>query len=80
MTAYKVMPISEEIIDHVRRTLTDPIYNHPVRVEVAGPGGYGPCRACLNTFEVGERRILFLYNPFSLTQESDFAGPIFIHD
>jgi hypothetical protein len=80
MTAFEVRPIAEPINDHVRRTLTDPIYGHPVPVSVAGPDGYGPCRACLRTFTPGERRILFLYNPFSAEQHSDFAGPVFIHD
>jgi hypothetical protein len=81
MPAYKVLAITEQIANHVRSTLTDPIYGHPVQVSVAGPGDYGPCRSCLRTFEIGERRILFLYNPFSVgEQTSDFAGPVFIHD
>src|SRR6202051_1751405 len=77
MIGFTIVTIPEEITRHVHKTLTDPIYHHPVQVSVAGEGDYGPCRVCLNTFSIGERRILFLYNPFSA--EADFAGPIFMH-
>jgi hypothetical protein len=81
MTHYTVHPIDANISYRVRTTLTDPIYGSIAQVSVAGPDGYGPCRSCLKTFSSGERRILFLYNPFSRgEQTSDFAGPIFIHD
>jgi hypothetical protein len=81
MTSFKVVPLDEEINQHVRTTLTDPIYGHPVQVTIAQEGDYGPCRSCLRTTASGERRILFVYNPFApKEQTSDFAGPIYIHD
>ncbi|HMA35664.1 MAG TPA: DUF1203 domain-containing protein [Chloroflexia bacterium] len=80
MTHYAISPIDDAISRQVRTTLTDPIYGLEVPVSVAGPGNYGPCRSCLHTFTIGERRILFLYNPFSPEQHADFAGPVFIHD
>ncbi len=80
MEQFKVLPVDQKLSQHARTTLTDPIYGYPAPVTVVKAGEYGPCRACLNTFEAGDRRILFLYNPFSANQESDFAGPIFIHD
>ncbi len=79
MITYKIVAIPQTVTQHVHNTLTDPIYRHPVQITVAGVGDYGPCRVCLNTFSIGERRILFLYNPFSAQQEADFAGPIYIH-
>ena len=79
MIEYNIVSIPETVRQHVQNNLTDPIYGHEVKVSVAGEGDYGPCRVCLNTFKVGESRILFLYNPFSVKQEADFAGPIYIH-
>ena len=77
MSSFRVKPIDASLARRVRETLRDPVYGLPVRVEPAT--GYGPCRLCLNTFEPGEERILFLYNAFSADQEADVAGPIFIH-
>ena len=77
MADFRIRPIDESLADAVRKTLRDPIYGLPVQPEPAT--GYGPCRLCLRTFERGEPRILFLYNPFSASQEADTAGPIFIH-
>ena len=77
MSLFRIRPIDESLAQRVRGTLQDPIYGLPVRVEPAT--GYGPCRLCLRTFEPGEPRILFLYNAFSLEQEADVAGPVFIH-
>ncbi len=80
MTHYTFVPIHDDIARHVRATRTDPIYGyeHCVAENVAGPGGYGPCRQCLRPFSPGERRLLFLYNPFG-NALGDFAGPVFIH-
>jgi len=77
MSQFRVRPIDESLARRVRETMRDPIYGLPVRIEPAT--GYGPCRLCLKTFEKGERRILFLYNAFSVGQEADLAGPVFIH-
>jgi len=76
--SYKVIPIPRELAEKVRDDLISPQYNHPATVETAT--GYGPCRACLKTFEVGvEERILFTYNSFEGLADLPLPGPIFIH-
>lgn len=63
MAQYKVVSLSKEVADQVRKMQKAPDYGHPAFTEVAG--GYGPCRECLRTFHVGqENRILFTYDPF----------------
>jgi hypothetical protein len=79
MIDFRIVAIPEPIINHVHTTLTDPVYHFPVQITITGSGDYGPCRACLNTFSFGERRIHFLYNPFSGQQETESAEPILIH-
>lgn len=75
------LPIDDTVVDHVRYTRTDPVYGYPynVRADEAGPHGYGPCRSCLRRFRQGERRLLFLFNPFT-SRFGDYAGPVFIHE
>ena len=81
MSGFEITPVAEQVCRHVRQQRTDPIYGYAYDVaeSVAGPRGYGPCRQCLKKFAKGERRLLFLYNPFS-AEIGDFAGPIFIHE
>jgi hypothetical protein len=58
--------------------MRSPGYGHPAHVEVAA--GYGPCRHCLRTFDVGkENRILFTYDPFHEVEPLPLPGPVFIH-
>ena len=76
---FRVQPIAVEIVEQVRQTLRSPQYGHPAHVSVAGPNGYGPCRACLRTFRPGEQRILFTYEPFAGTDADPLPGPVFIH-
>ena len=55
-----------------------PQYGHPAHAEVAI--GYGPCRQCLETFQVGtDERLLFTYQPFSDPAALPAPGPVFIH-
>ncbi|MBV9737341.1 MAG: DUF1203 domain-containing protein, partial [Candidatus Eremiobacteraeota bacterium] len=62
----------------MRSLQTAPIYGHPAHIEVAT--GYGPCRHCLRTFNVGrEQRILFTYDPFQGIEDVPLPGPVFIH-
>ena len=78
MHQFRVAGIPEEISRQVRETLTAPGYGHPAHVAVAK--GYGPCRACLQTFEVDQdERILFTYNPFAALDPYPSPGPVFIH-
>ena len=75
---FRVVPIDSSVAGRVRHELRSPQYGHPVTVEVAK--GYGPCRACLRTFRIGEEdRILFTYNPVPQGAGLPQPGPIFIH-
>lgn len=78
---FLTVPIDPAVVDYVRYTRTDPVYGHPydVHTDTAGPNGYGPCRSCLRRFREGERRLLFLFNPFT-SRFGDYAGPVFIHE
>lgn len=79
--SFLTLPIDPAVVDHVRYTRTDPVYGYAydVRSDTAGPHGYGPCRSCLRRFRERERRLLFLFNPFTSTF-GDYAGPVFIHE
>jgi hypothetical protein len=58
--------------------MKSPQYGHPAHVETAT--GYGPCRLCLETFEVGrDERLLFTYQPFTDPGALPAPGPVFIH-
>jgi hypothetical protein len=58
--------------------MMSPQYGHPVHAEIAT--GYGPCRLCLQTFQVGtDERLLFTYQPFTDPAAVPAPGPVFIH-
>src|SRR3712207_5254186 len=79
MPRFRVIAIPTELADAVRATRKSPGYGHPVHAEVAT--GYGPCRHCLRTFEVGrDRRLLFTHDAFSRTESLPLPGPVFIHE
>ncbi len=79
MTTYRVLAMPEAVAAAVRATLTSPFSKHPTFADVAK--GYGPCRLCLRTFQVGaERRILLTYDPFAGREDLPLPGPIFIHE
>lgn len=74
---FVVSSVPLETARKVRETLRSPQYGHPATVDVAR--GYGPCRACLRTFVVGEeKRILFTFNPFESGVPA--PGPVFVHE
>jgi hypothetical protein len=78
MDRFRFIGISEDVAAEVRETQRAPQYGHPAHRETAR--GYGPCRVCLRTFEVGkEERILFTYQPFREPDSLPAPGPIFIH-
>jgi hypothetical protein len=78
MPLYRVHGIPLTVASTVRKTLRAPQYGHPAHVEVAT--GYGPCRLCLQTFNVGqEERLLFTYQPFADEAALPAPGPVFIH-
>lgn len=77
-TVFHFSGIDDDIATEVRRTMRAPGYGHPAHREIAR--GYGPCRVCLRTFEVGkDERILFTYQPFREAGSLPAPGPIFIH-
>ena len=76
--SYRVVAISEEMSNEVRRTMTSPFGKLPAWSSVAN--GYGPCRSCLKTFRQGEEeRIYITYNPFQGVSDLPLPGPVFIH-
>lgn len=77
-TAFRFVALPTAIAEAVRATRRSPRYGHPTYEEVAT--GYGPCRHCLRTFDVGrDRRILFTYDPFDGLEQLPLPGPVFIH-
>jgi hypothetical protein len=71
--------MGDRTADAVRTTLRSPGYGHPTHSEVAS--GYGPCRQCLRTFNIGtDRRILFTYDAFYGKEDLPLPGPVFIHE
>ena len=79
MQEYRVVAVGDGLANAVRRTMKSPGYGHPAHVETAT--GYGPCRQCLRTFDIGtERRILFTYDAFHGKEDLPLPGPVFIHE
>jgi hypothetical protein len=79
MQPYRVVAVGDRVASVVRQTLRSPGYGHPAHSEVAS--GYGPCRQCLRSFNVGtDRRILFTYDPFHGKEDLPLPGPVFIHE
>jgi hypothetical protein len=75
---YRIHGIPDALAASVRTTMRSPQYGHPAHAELAG--GYGPCRLCLRTFEIGaEDRLLFTYQPFTDPEALPTPGPVFIH-
>lgn len=75
---FKIAAIPEETAHKVRETMKSAQYGHPAFADTAK--GYGPCRLCLKTFNIGkEERILFTYNAFEGLSELPLPSPIYIH-
>jgi len=78
MAIYHLLGLSDALTREVRETGLSPGYGHPVVRETAR--GTGPCRACLEQFQVGkEERLLFTYRPPSREGMLGAPGPVFIH-
>jgi hypothetical protein len=78
MSNLRMIAIPMKVADLVRTTMKSPGYGHPAHKEIAD--GYGPCRFCLRTFQVGhEERLLFTYDPFHELTPYPLPGPVFIH-
>lgn len=78
MLVFRVRGIPDTVAAAVRSSMRSPQYGHPAHAEMAT--GYGPCRLCLQTFDVGtEERLLFTYQPFTDPTALPAPGPVFIH-
>lgn len=78
MAQFRYSGIPTAVADQVRDTLRSPQYGHPAHREVAR--GYGPCRHCLRTFDIGrEDRLLFTYQPIQEPAGLPAPGPVFVH-
>ncbi|HJR33864.1 MAG TPA: DUF1203 domain-containing protein [Gemmatimonadales bacterium] len=78
MAGFHLLGLSDPLTRKVRTTRLSPGYGHPVVSETAR--GTGPCRACLEQFQVGkEERLLFTYRPPSRDGILGAPGPVFIH-
>jgi hypothetical protein len=78
MRSYRIQGIPDSIAAAARDSMQSPQYGHPAHAEMAT--GYGPCRLCLETFQVGaEERLLFTYQPFTDPAAVPAPGPVFIH-
>src|SRR5260370_37487531 len=78
MNSIRVIAIPTKLAERVRATLKAPGYGHPAHIEVAT--GYGPCRHCLHTCQIGEEQlILFTYEPFHDLEPLPLPCPICSH-
>lgn len=76
---FRTIAIPTSTAVSVRKNMLSPGYGHPASTGTAR--GYGPCRHCLRTFNVGvDRRILFTFDPFAGLEPLPLPGPVFIHE
>ena len=77
---YRVIAIPESISSEVRQTMVSPQYKS-LAANASVANGYGPCRSCLQVFDQGnDRRIYLTYNSFDGLSPLPEPGPIFIHE
>jgi hypothetical protein len=77
MKKFKIVPLSKEFVNQIRKTNIDNFGNE-VYEQLAT--GKGPCRISLKPFNVGQDiRLVFAYSPFSENNAFNQSGPIFIH-
>ena len=72
----RIVPLSAELAQRIRRTLTDDFGN---RLAVWHCDSPAPCRSCLRLSQVGEPLIVFAHRPFDFDGPYAEVGPIFIH-
>src|SRR4026207_2004377 len=78
MDSYRIQGIPDSIATVAKESMKSPQYGHPIHAEMAT--GYGPCRLCLQTFQVGsDERLLFTYQPFTDPAALPAPGPVFLH-
>jgi hypothetical protein len=77
MIPIRVIAISTEIAESVRKTMKDPRYGFPAYTEVATGGA--PCRHCLRMISPGERWTLFTHDAFEGIEKLPLPGPVYVH-
>jgi hypothetical protein len=78
MNSIRVVAISTDLADTIRKNSTDPQFGFPVHTAPAGEGL--PCRHCLDWIAKGtERAALFTLDPFAGTEKLPLPGPVYIH-
>ena len=77
MIPIRVIPISTDIADAVRKTAKDPHFGFPAFTEVAT--GDAPCRHCLRMISAGEKGTLFTYDAFEGIEKLPLPGPVYVH-
>ena len=79
MSSYRVVSLAADVAATIRATGISPFAEHPTHAETAR--GYGPCRVCLEKFQIGvDRRVLLTYDPFDGLETYPLPGPVFIHE
>ena len=77
MNSFKIVPLSKEYANHIRKTMKDD-FNHEVIEQTAT--GKGPCRVSLQPFVKGkDKRLLFTHSPFAIDNAFNQPGPVFIN-
>jgi hypothetical protein len=77
MHKFKIIPLSKNYAEKIRRTGKDE-FGHDIVEQVAT--GRGPCRVSLKPFVPGkDKRILISVSPFEMDNAFNQPGPVFIH-
>jgi len=77
MKQFKVVPLTKEYADEIRKANKDE-YGHDLSETIAT--GKGPCRVSLRPFVVGrDVRLLLSHSPFLIDNAFNQPGPIFIN-
>ena len=78
MGKLKIVPMTSEIVEQVRKTMKAPGYGFPAHREVAA--GRAPCRHCLKLIRPNEEElILFTYDAFAGQGVPPMPGPVYVH-
>lgn len=76
MSKFKIIPLSKQYAEKIRRTGIDD-FGHKVIKEIAT--GHGPCRVSLKPFQPGkDKRLLIKHSPFEIDNAFNQPGPVFI--
>ena len=77
MIPMRVVAISTEVAESVRRAMKDPRFGFPAFTSV-GDGG-APCRHCLRFISTGMKQTLFTYDAFEGQEKLPLPGPVYVH-